>query len=233
MKKFILFLICTLLISCGKKTPPLPIEKSIPKEPVFNIEVTSTGINLWITLPTETKEGKILTNIKALIIEREEIPLEGFKKSKSKTIKLTPKLHTAGNLILYSDQNLEPNFAYKYRLKVVKDFLVKTPYTEGKIVYWTTPPMPPSNFQIIPYSQEEILITWDQPILNLNREPLKGEVIYRLEERSQGEKKVKEIKDREILVKVSKDGACFSVQALLKFYDTFIPSPPSEVLCFP
>ncbi|MFN3567886.1 MAG: hypothetical protein ACK4UR_03135 [Caldimicrobium sp.] len=233
MKKFILLLILALLFSCGRKTPPLPIEKSIPKDPDLNIEVTPMGFNLWITLPTETKEGRYLTKIKALIIEKEEIPLEGSRKSKSKRIKLKPKLHTAANLILYTDRALKPNYAYKYKLKIEKDFLVKTPYTEERIVFWTTPPMPPSNFQIIPYSQEEILITWEPPLLNLNGEPLKGEIIYRLEERVRGEKRVKEIKERQILTKVSKEGACFSVQALLKFYDTLIPSPPSEVLCIP
>lgn len=233
MKRLALIFILIFIFSCGRKTPPLPIEKSVPKEPALEIEATHLGVNLWITLPTETKEGNVLTKIKALILEKEEIPIDGFHKPKKKFIKLTPKLHTAGNLILYSDRDLKPNFAYKYRLKIEKDFLVKTPFTAERIFFWTTPPMPPSNFQIIPYSEEEILISWDQPLLNLNREPLKGELIYRLEEWSQGEKKVKELKERKILARVSKEGACFSVQALLKFHDTFIPSPPSEELCYP
>ncbi|MFN3921277.1 MAG: hypothetical protein ACK4K4_02620 [Caldimicrobium sp.] len=233
MKRYLLLLIIMFLCACGRKAPPLPIEKSLPKEPELEIETTPLGVNLWITLPTTTQGGYPLNKIKALIIEKEEVSLAEPSKIKKKRIKLSPKLHSAANLYLYTDKELKSNFLYKYRLKIEKDFLVKSAFTEEKMVFWTTPPFPPSNIKIIPISQEEIELVWDPPFLNLNKEPLQGEIYYRLEKITSFERKFIEVRDRHFRDKRSHDRVCYQLQTLLKFYETIIPSPFSETLCYP
>lgn len=233
MKRYLFLLILIFLCACGRKAPPLPIEKSLPKEPELEIETTPLGVNLWITLPTTTQGGYPLNKIRALIIEKEEIPLDEPSKIKKKRIKLSPKLHSAANLYLFTDRELKPNFLYKYRLKIEKDFLVKSAFTEEKVVFWTIPPFPPSNIKIIPISQEEIEIVWDPPFLNLNKEPLQGEIYYRIEKITSTERKSIEVRDRYFRDKRSYDRVCYQLQTLLKFYETIIPSPFSETLCYP
>lgn len=233
MKKFFLLICFFLIISCGKKTPPFPIEKSIPEDFTFEIEVTYSGFNLWINLPRETKGGYPLNKIKALIIEREEIPLESFSKPRIKIIKIKPNLHSAGNLYLYADHSLQPNFAYKYRLKIEKDFLVKTPFTREKIVFWTIPPMPPSNLRLQTTNENLILLTWDPPLLNLNKEPLKGKIFYRLERITKEERKWVEITENSFKEKIPQGEVCYRLKTLLNFYETLIPSPFSELICYP
>lgn len=233
MRKYFLFFIIFFLIACGRKAPPLPLEKSIPKQPGLEIETTPLGINLWITLPTTTQGGYPLNKIKVLIIEKEEIPLTHTSKVIKKKIKLSPKLHSAANLYLYTDKDLKPNFLYKYRLRIEKDFLVKTPFSEEKRIFWTTPPLPPSNIKINPLSEEEIQLVWDPPFLNLNNEPLQGEIYYRIVKITSKERKIIELVDRYFRDKPSIEGICYQLQTLLKFYETIIPSPFSEVICYP
>jgi hypothetical protein len=78
------FLASFLLVSCGRKAPPLPIEKSIPQVPGLSAEVEGQAIKLLIDLPSQTSGGSYLTSLKALIIEKREVFLDDPKKKEKR-----------------------------------------------------------------------------------------------------------------------------------------------------
>jgi len=235
MKRLSLLLLMLLFLSsCGRKAPPLPVEKSIPEEASLEIEATSFGFDLWITLPSQTKGGFPLNQISYLEIERKEEPEFFQGKSKTKTIKIKPRLHSAGRLFLYTDKDLKPGFKYTYRLRIKKDFLVGTPFYAEKTLYWLTPPTGIKNFSLKPGERGELFLTWAPPSLNLKGEPLIGELFFNLERTLQGKRDLFELEANSF--KDKWDGqskVCYRVRALLGYKGTSIPGPFSEPLCYP
>lgn len=240
MKKFVkicfkIFLFIFVLLSCGKKTPPLPIEKSIPENVSFKIIPTEASLDLLIILPTKTKGGYALTKIKKIVIEKKEKSLDIPNiKEKKKIIKISPKIHSAGNIYIYSDYKVKHRYQYKYRIKVIKDFLVKTPFTEEKIAYWHNPPNIPPNFKIRFLKPDAVYITWDRPSKDIFGLYLEGKVFYRLKKITSKYVKIWEIKDRteffDNKVKPFKK-ICYRIRAVLNFRGTLIPGPESPEKC--
>ncbi|MCS7149383.1 MAG: hypothetical protein N2Z40_04940 [Caldimicrobium sp.] len=235
MKGFTI-LLCFLFLftACGRKAPPLPVEKSIPDDPQLEIEATSLGFNLWINLPSETKGGYPLNKIKALIIEREEISVKQSSKPRLKHYTLKPKLHSAGRLLLFSDTDLKAGFHYKYSLKLEKDFLVKTPFISERVVSWTTPPSFPMNVKVELTNEGRLRLTWDPPLHDLQNQPLAGDIFFRIERHALGKVTLYETRERFFLdEKPEEIGICYRLQTVLNYFGTLIPSPKSGPVCYP
>ncbi|MCS7200046.1 MAG: hypothetical protein N2327_00475 [Caldimicrobium sp.] len=230
----LLLLVYLILTSCGKKTSPLPIEKSIPEDPQLEIEITPLGFNLWINLPSQTKGGFPLNKISSLIIEREERSLESPSKPKFKHIVLKPKLHSAARLFLYSDTELKGGHEYRYRLKIKKDFLVSSPFVSEKVVFWSNPPSFPEKFQILPLEHGKIKLSWETPKVDIKNHPLKGEVFFRIEKQS-GDKTISfETKEKSLIEEFRGDmRICYRLQAILNYQGTLIPGLKTAPLCYP
>uniref|UniRef100_A0A7V5XGG2 Fibronectin type-III domain-containing protein n=1 Tax=Thermodesulfobacterium geofontis TaxID=1295609 RepID=A0A7V5XGG2_9BACT len=235
MKRFlIIFLLAFFILSCGKKTEPLPIKESIPKGLSFEVNLTPQGAGLLISLPTKTEGGYPLNKIKNLIIERTELPLDIPKaKKKEKIIKLSPKLHSAGNLFIYYDYELKHRYAYSYRIKVVKDFLVETPFSEPITIFWHNPPSFPQKFQIKTLGEDALLITWERPKEDIYGLYLEGEVFYQIEKISKERTKLIEIKNKEEYFDKIKprEKVCYNIRAILNFRGTLIPGPKTPDKC--
>lgn len=233
-KKLFIILFIFLILSCGKKTPPLPIEKSIPKEPSLEIRLTPQGANLFIYLPTETQGGFPLVKIKKLIIEKTEIPIDIPKaKAKTDTFKLSVNLHSAGNLFVYPDYNLKHRHKYIYKIKIIKDFIVETPFTESIEIFWHNPPNFPQEFKVNVLRQDSVLITWKRPEKDIYGLYLEGEVFYEIEKITEKERKIIEIKGKEEYFDEIKSGVrtCYNIRAILNFRGTFIPGPKTPDIC--
>lgn len=218
-------------LACGRKAPPLPIEKSIPKNPELEIEATPLGLNLWITLPEKTIGGLPLNKIKALIIDREEISLESSKTLSKVSIKLKPKLHSAGRVFLYTDTDLKEKTCYIYRLRIEKDFLVSTPFTEGERACWTTPPKPPKGISIHVDSEGSTILKWTPPDIDLKGAPLIGKLSYKIIKYSDHKITSHEVADSTFIDHAKGFKICYRIQTVLHFHGTSIPSPLSELIC--
>ncbi len=234
MKILIIFIFLFLLSSCGKKAPPIPIEKSIPQQPEITYEPTPFGINIWINLPEKTEGGYPLNKIKFIEIEKKEEPLRGDSKGKIKKIKLKTKLHSAGRYLLFTDSELKPAHKYTYRIKLKKDFLVETPYYGEQTLYWTYPPSAVRNITLILSSSEELILKWDAPTENIQGGPLIAEPFYSVERIQNGNLKYFNVKETYFKERVSsKERICYRVRPILDYFGTLIPGPYSEKLCYP
>jgi len=233
-KILFIFGLSLFIFSCGKKTSPLPIKESIPKDLSFEVRLNPKGVNLLIYLPTETKGGYPLSKIKKLIIEKVEVPLDIPKaKKKKKIIKLSPKLHSAGNLFVYTDYKLKHRHSYTYRVKVIKDFFVKTPFTEPIKIFWHNPPNFPQKFQIKSLGKDAVLITWKRPKKDIYGLYLEGEVFYQIERISKEGVRLIKVKGKEEYFDKIKVGekVCYNIRAILNFRGTLIPGPKTPDKC--
>ncbi|MCS7279034.1 MAG: hypothetical protein NZ530_03120 [Thermodesulfobacteriaceae bacterium] len=219
--------------SCGKKSPPLSIEESIPSDFEFEVEATQAGFNLWITLPTKTQGNHTLVSIKKLLIEKGEKSLDlPQAKERREIIKLSPKLHSAGNLFLYSDYRLKHRHQYSYRIKIVKDFLVETDWSPWIKVFWHNPPGLPKNFDLKILGKRKVFLTWERPPTDIFGLYLEGEVFYELFKRIENQEKVWQLRKTEFLDEPSENQrTCYSVRTVLNFRDTLIPGPKTPEKC--
>ncbi|MDF2954108.1 MAG: hypothetical protein OD816_001353 [Thermodesulfobacterium sp.] len=235
IKKFLfLFGLGFLILSCGKKTEPFPIEESIPKGLSFEIKLNTQGAEILVYLPIKTQGGYSLNKIKKLIIEKIEVPLDIPKaKKKRKVIKISPKLHSAGNLFIYNDYNLKHRHQYTYRVKVVKDFLVETPFTEPITIFWHNPPGLPQSFQLRLFGEDAVLITWKKPEKDIYGLFLEGEAFYEIEKRSEEKINFIKVRGKEEYFDELKPGekVCYSIRAVLDFRGTLIPGPKTPYKC--
>lgn len=230
--KFCMILGFLFVVSCGKKAPPLSIDESIPSDFEFEIEATQAGFNLWISLPTKTKGNYTLVSIKKLLIEKREKPLDlPQSKEKIKIIKVSPKLHSAGNLFLFSDYKIKHRHQYSYRIKVVKDFLVETDWSSWITVFWHNPPGVPERFDLKVLGEKAIFLSWERPKTDIFGLYLEGEVFYELFKRGQDKEKVLTIKKTNFFEELSERKMCYSVRAILNFRETLIPGPKTPERC--
>jgi len=230
----LLIIFLFLLQGCGKKSPPLPIEKSIPQGADLTLEPTPYGIKLWITLPEKTQGGYTLTKIQYVEIEKKEEPIEKGGKIKIRHFKIKPKLHSAGRLFLYTDTDLKSGYKYTYRLRIKKDFLVATPFLPERVIYWSDPPSWVRDLNLILSSPRELTLKWNPPLFNLKGAPLMGELFYTIERVKNGKIEYLNIRETYFKDKFTEDEkSCYRVRALLNYYGTFLPGPFSEYLCYP
>ena len=229
------FLIVLLFVSCGKKAPPLPIEKSIPQVPGLRAEVGGEGIRLFIELPSHTSGGAYLTSLKALIIERREILLDDPKKKEKRTeIKVKPKLHSAATLFIYTDEKVLPRRLYIYRVKAKKDFLVESPFSEDVRVYFRYPPKAPLNLNVIEVSPSYYLLRFDPVYEDIKGLPIELPLEFTLERIRDGKSSYVDLKDRReyTFTKQGEQKECLRVQARFRYFATEIKGPFSRELCF-
>ena len=229
------FLAFFLLVSCGRKAPPLPIEKSIPQVPGLSAEVEGQAIKLLIDLPSQTSGGNYLTSLKALIIEKREVFLDDPKKKEKRTeIKLKPMLHSAATLFIYTDEKVAPRRLYIYRVKAKKDFLVESPFSEEVRIYFRYPPKAPVNLKVIELYPPYYLLRFEPVYEDIKGLPLELPLEFSLERIREGKSSHIDLKNKTeyTFTKEGEQKECFRVQARFRYFTTEIKGPFSRELCF-
>ncbi len=229
-----LLLTALFFVSCGRKAPPLPIEKSVPQVPGLTAEVEGQAIKLLIDLPSQTRGGTYLTTLEALIIEKREIFLDDpMKKEKRTEMKLKPKLHTAATLFIYTDEKVLPRRLYVYRIKAKKDFLVESPFSEEVRVYFRYPPKAPLNLKVIQLHPSYYLLYFDPVYEDIKGLPLELPLEFTLERIKDGKSSYIDLKNKPeyTFTKEGEQKECFRVQARFRYFSTEIKGPFSSELC--
>jgi len=229
------FLTFFLLVSCGRKAPPLPLEKSIPQVPGISAEVEGQAIKLLIDLPSQTSGGSYLTSLKALVIEKKEVFLDDPKKKEKQTeIKLKPRLHSAATLFIYTDEKVAPRRLYIYRVKAKKDFLVESPFSEEVRIYFRYPPKAPVNLKVIELYQAYYLLRFEPVYEDIKGLPLELPLEFTLERIRDGKSSYIDLKNKMeyTFTKEGEQKECFRVQARFRYFTTEIKGPFSRELCF-
>jgi len=230
-----IFLASFLLVSCGRKAPPLPIEKSIPQVPGLSAEVEGQAIKLLIDLPSQTSGGSYLTFLKALVIEKKEVFLDDpNKKEKQTEIKLKPRLHSAATLFIYTDEKVAPRRLYIYRVKAKKDFLVESPFSEEVRIYFRYPPKAPVNLKVIELYPAYYLLRFEPVYEDIKSLPLELTLEFTLERIREGKSSYIDLKNKTeyTFTKEGEQKECFRVQARFRYFTTEIKGPFSRELCF-
>lgn len=222
-------------LSCGKKAPPIPIDKSVPETPKATAKVDGDAITLYIDLPSKTRSGNYLTSLKALIIEKKEISLDDPKKKEKRwEIKLKPNLHSSASLFIYRDEKVSQRRLYIYRVKAKKDFLVESPFSDEARVYFRYPPKAPTKLEVVEFSPSYYLLRFQPPLEDIKGAPLELPLEFTLERIREGKSTFIDLKDKNEYT-FTKDGEqkeCFRVQARFRYFSTEINGPFSREVCF-
>lgn len=122
--RLLLILIGTLLlISCGKKTAPIPPGMVIPA-PITGVEyqLDENGATLFWKKPLRTDQGKKLGRIDSFIIERAEYPSNEFCREcpvhylNVASISATDRSEEQRSISSYRDEDLRAGHIYLYRV---------------------------------------------------------------------------------------------------------------------
>ena len=225
VKKFLVLIALVFILgACGRKTPPFSIEESIPKKFSFEVKPVSTGFELFINLPTMTRAGYPLTKIKKLIVKKEIFSPAG-KLIDEEEIKLSPHLHSAANTYFFLDSKVKSGLCYRYSVKVVKDFLVKTEFLTGRLLCWQAPPPPPQDFKVFK-KDSTFELSW---------KGVKGasQINYQVRRFLDGKEKIFVVKENFLKdAPEFKNFLCYSVRATVNYRGTLIPGDWSRELCF-
>ncbi len=223
-KIFVFVALAFVLSACGRKTPPFSIEESMPRKFSFEVKPVSTGFELFINLPTMTEAGYPLTKIKKLIVKKEIFSPEG-KFIDKEEIKLSPKIHSAANTYFFLDSEVKSGLCYRYSIRVVKDFLVKTRFLTGKLLCWKTPPPPPEDFKVL--KKDSIFeLFWKGVKADL-------QMSYQVRRILDGKEKIFSVKGTTFKdAPEFKNFICYSVRGVINYKGTLIPGDWSREVCF-
>ncbi len=221
MQKLFNFLIIVILLvisGCGKKTSPVPIEKSVPVGFSFKLKPEWFGIRLMFKLPYKTKGGDLLTSIKFILVEKQSV-----SQGKKMIFKIYPDLHSSARTYIYDDVKVKSGECYYYRIKIVKGIFVSTPFTRALKVCWVAPPLPPKEVKIKVLNKNFVLIKW--------KKGKNKEVFYQIKKMTpRGVKLITTYKNF-FIDRVSGGENCYQVRGVVEFKDNQIPGIYSPLTC--
>jgi hypothetical protein len=181
VKKIILLTILILLVvSCGKKAPPVPWETVVPKR-IVDLEAVSREGRLLLqwTFPKENTDKSILTDLAGFHILRSEGVLVGEEckgcGEKPKVVyemKFDSKDERQGKKISISFEDQEPRKVYAYQVISINRRGHPSSPSNPVSVYWDFPPQAPGRVNA-ERGDKRVDLSWD-PI-----EGIRGYHIYR------------------------------------------------------
>jgi hypothetical protein len=233
MQKFfsslLIIAVLILLNSCGKKSSPIPISESVPASASFKLKPTWFGIRLLIKLPYKTKKGRLLTNIKYILVEKKEVDLK-TKKSKKYEFKLYPYIHSSAKTYIYDDTDIKSGKCYFYRIKVARGIWTKTPFTKYFKACWLNPSSIPEKVKLKFLKNNYLLIKWNKVVLKKTK--IINDYFYQVKKITPRGIKLINTQKNFLLDHILKgETVCYQVRTIIKFKENSIPGLFSPLKC--
>ncbi len=225
-----------ILISCGRKGPPVPPEAARPEPPSdFRIVLHPLFAELSVEVPVEDIRGQSLKKIKAFEIEKVARPPEDRGPELRKILRVpfgrspaeTPRFY-------YRDRNLRPGWCYTYRLRAIKGFRSRSDWTPPRRFCWSIPPKTPENLEVRVLIPHTVFLSWSPVSEDLHGFPLQAPVLYRVRRRSLTEETAfPPFPETSFFDTSARRGEryCYTVEPLLSYYDTLIPGFKTPEVC--
>ncbi|MBX6422565.1 lipoprotein [Thermosulfurimonas sp. F29] len=236
MKRWVGLLILIILVSCGRKGPPLPPEAVRPEVPRdFRLTLHPLFAELSVRVPVEDIRGEALRRIKAFEIERVMRRPGGEGPELRKVLRVPFGGSPARSPRFYwRDRDLHPGWCYRYRVRAVKGWRSVSPWTPARKFCWSTPPRTPEGFEVHRILPHTVFLSWWPSRTDLHGLPLPGPVLYRIRRRSAGEEiTFPPLRATSFFDSSARAGTryCYSVEPLLSYYGTLVPGFRTPEIC--
>ncbi|MEZ0329491.1 MAG: hypothetical protein ABWK15_08070 [Dissulfuribacterales bacterium] len=197
----VLLVLCTLLVSCGKKDMPVPIGAIHPRS-INDLKyvVTPQGVELSWTIPTRNVDGSPILALKGFELYRAVLQPDntcnGCPISFDDFIFLPMEtVSKSGQKMFYEDRTLESGRRYAFELRTVKAFLNKSEPSNRVIFTWHPPASPPAQ-PVATSKVEGLELTWAPPTTWVDGSTLIAPVFYRVYAKKDEDEEWKLLKDR-------------------------------------
>lgn len=184
-KRLIIFAFCILLVSCGRKAPPVPPGTLRPKAiKDLSYKVIPEGIELKWSCPVRNRDGSPLVSIKSFRLLKAEIPLEDYCEGcpppfgQLIEVPFDAKPEKARKMV-YEDRTVNSGMQYIYTVCTVKSWLNVSDTSNQVSMAWHVSPSAPSEF-IVRLTKDGIYLSWQAPSKWTDGRPVDKKLLYRI-----------------------------------------------------
>ena len=175
-----------LLISCGKKTAPIPPQAVIPA-PITGVayQLDENGVTLSWQAPLRTEQGQRLARIGSFIVERAEYQSSEFCRDCPVRYHNIATVPTAGSSaergahLSYRDEDLRPDHVYLYRLRTSMGWRLTSLPSEPVVFTWQLPLAAVTALQA-DSGDQQISLSWQPPSKGLDGTPVSEPLRYQV-----------------------------------------------------
>jgi hypothetical protein len=186
LARLALVLVALLLISCGKKTAPIPPQAVIPA-PITGVayQLDENSVTLSWQAPLMTEQGKRLARINSFIVEKAEYPSSEFCRDCPARYHNVATVPTAGSpadrgdRLSYRDEDLRPDHVYLYRLRTSMGWRLTSLPSEPIVFTWQLPIAAVSGLQA-DSGEQQISLNWQPPTQGLDGTPVTEPLQYQV-----------------------------------------------------
>lgn len=228
------------LLSCGRKTDPIPPQAAIPA-PIEDLSYRFSGeeVVLEWTYPRYSIDDRKIENVRRFVLHKSEQAAQGYCPDCPDTVtslkKIKPSSTRPGGSMEYRDSHLVPGHHYSYQVISHRGWNIVSPPSNRVSFWWVTPPAPPESIQV-GQTGRDIKISWEEVKKDNQGEPLDHPIQYRVYRRTASGKKfnlLEETNETSYHHQVNGEGKrYYRVRAVISYQDTAIPGQYSETASF-
>ena len=183
--RFIIIAFCILLMSCGRKAPPVPPGTLRPKViKDLSYKVIPDGIELKWGVPVRNRDGSPLVKIKGFRLLKAEIPLEEYCEGcpppfgQPIDIPFEARPEKSRKMV-YEDRTVHSGMQYIYKVCTVKGWLNVSDPSNQVSLAWHILPSAPSGF-VVQLTKDGIYLSWQAPSKWIDGRAVDKELLFRI-----------------------------------------------------
>lgn len=177
------FILSLLIVSCGKKTDPVP-SHAIPPAPISGLayELDEEGVSLSWSLPRPTSPSAFSTEIKEFLVEKAAYDLENFCADcpiRYGVVASIPARESQQLNYNYHEDGLKAGYIYFYRIKTSMGWRFSESSSAAISFTWQAPLSPPTDLASTA-SDRLVALNWRPPAVDLGGEVLNEPLRYQI-----------------------------------------------------
>ncbi|MFP3983549.1 MAG: fibronectin type III domain-containing protein [Desulfurivibrionaceae bacterium] len=228
------------LLSCGRKTEPIPPQAAIPA-PIKDLSYRFSGeeVVLEWTYPRYSIDDQKIEKVRRFVLHKSDQAARDYCPGCPDTVtslkEIEPSSTRPGRSMEFRDSHLVPGHHYSYQVISHRGWNIVSPPSNRVSFWWSTPPAAPEPIEVS-QTGRDVEISWEAVKKDNQGEPLDHPVRYQIFRRTASGKKFdlqKESSETTYYDQVNgEEKYHYRVRAVISYRDTAIPGPHSKTAAF-